>query len=128
MAKYIKLGEKAISFYDAFSRLKLVNQEQVVELTAKQLKSPKVRRAIQTGHLTRSDEAGYEKYKAILNGEEPSKSSDDVDLDDLADKTKEELVKHYKVTYDVSEEDVKAFSKLNKDIMLAELADLEAEE
>lgn len=48
--KHVKLGEKAQSFYDAVTEVKVLPGK-VVELNIRQLRSRKIRSALQGGHL-----------------------------------------------------------------------------
>lgn len=61
-----------------------------------------------------------DQIEVLENGEK-----DEVNFEE---KTKDELVKYYEDNYEVSEDDVKDFSKKNKDDMIAYLKSLETEE
>lgn len=56
MAKKVKLGEKANSFFDPISRLKVL-PGQVIELTKENEASKKVQVALRQGHLSITDES-----------------------------------------------------------------------
>lgn len=116
MAKYVKLGKKAECFYDSYVKLKVLKRE-VIELTKKQEVSPKVRRAIQTGHLEVATKDDYNDY--IGEVENPK---EETEFDEM---TKKELTDYYKQTFEVSEEEVVAFSKKTKEKMIEELEELE---
>lgn len=60
---YVKLGEKAQSFSDPASGLKVL-PKQVIELTKKNLSSKKVETAIKGGHLEKVDEKEFNAYQA----------------------------------------------------------------
>jgi hypothetical protein len=114
MASYVKLGGKAEVFYDAFSELKVV-RGQVVEMNAVQARSLKVKKALSGGHLQMATEAEFK-------GETAEVASEKVDYTEM---TKAELLKFYKETYDVSEEEVAEFKSKTKDEMVTELQGLE---
>lgn len=58
-----------------------------------------------------------EELEGLKGGDQPS----------FEEMTKEQLVEYYKKTYEVSEEDLKVFSKKNKEGMIEELETLEEE-
>lgn len=66
MQKYLKLGEKASSFFDPITRLKLINN-MVIEALPIQLKSPRVKRFIQGGGLSYATKEEYNEYQATLS-------------------------------------------------------------
>jgi len=61
MAEYIKLGDKALSFTDPTTHLKLRN-DQVVKETKKMTQSKKYKAAKLGGHITRATEEEYNEY------------------------------------------------------------------
>lgn len=63
-AKYVKLGDKANSFYDPISTLKVL-PGQMVELTEKALKSKKVINALRQGHLSYTDSEDEGKLETV---------------------------------------------------------------
>lgn len=118
MAKYVKLGIKAECFYDAIANLKALKNE-VYKLTPKQEVSPKIRRAIQTGHLVLSTEKEFNAASApAAEKAKPTK------YDDM---TKSELVEYLKENFQVDETEVEEFEKKKKKEMILELVDLEEE-
>lgn len=67
MAKYVKLGDKALSFYDPNSKLKLTPGV-IVKLEKESRKSKRVMKAIGTGHLQYSTEEAFKKQGKSKTG------------------------------------------------------------
>lgn len=61
MAIFLKLGEKASSFSDSSLRLNIINS-QVVKVPARYKTLPKIRRAINGGHLVEATSKEFDKY------------------------------------------------------------------
>lgn len=129
--KFVKCGEKALGFACPYSRFN-VSKGQVKELvTIEQRRSNKIKTALRGGHLNPATEEEFEKYQASLKGEKPTESAPSPEptlAEELAEKTKAELTKYYEDNYEVSEDDVKGFKKLNHDDMVAELLELAEED
>lgn len=127
MAKYVKLGEKARSFSDAYTEF-TISGDMVKELTTEQQKSVTIQRALMTGHLVQSVESEFDAYEeklaSIISGE-PIKSKAPAKQKKLADMTKDELLAYYKETYEVDSEDEADFVEKNKADRLSFLVDLE---
>lgn len=106
-SKNVKLGEKALSFHDPKTRVKVL-KGQVVALVEHQLASPKIKDALKGGHLEFTDE-------------EPTKSETPVEPKEKAPaapaarfKSKKEAVDYIIDKYDDDiEEDEKDLMKLN---------------
>lgn len=64
----VRLGDRAYSFYDASTGIGLAKGE-VIKLTARQLASVKIRKALHTGHL---------QYAAEVDEKKPLYNEDDV--------------------------------------------------
>ncbi len=126
--KYVKLGPKALSFADPFTRFN-ISGKQVKELeTLEQRRSGKIRRAIAGGHLVVVDESEYLKAQKGLDETVDEETSEPTLRETLEAKTKKELVAYYETNYEVADEEVDAFSKLNKDDMVEELVELAEED
>ena len=115
MAKYVKLGKKAESFYDPYSALKVL-QNQVVELNPKMQSSSRVKAALAGGHLVLVPETEYKAFKGIVP--EPT-------IDSKYGQTAKDLIAYYDSTYEVSKSDMKAFKKMSLEEMVEELDRLE---
>ncbi len=133
MAKYVKLGEKASSFFDPFSRLTLAGKQEVVLLDAKALKSNRVKSALKGGHLSYASESEFAEFGGIVpedTKEKTAKKDEDEDDDEKTIESKygtnaEELLAYYKKTYEVSKTDIKKFKALSLQEMVDELKKLE---
>jgi len=124
MAKYLKLGSKASTFFDPYSRLNISGNE-VVELNPKQIKSDFVKKSLAGGHLSVATEAEFLKFKGIDKiPEKPKEKKEPGKFDDL---TEEELQKYYEDNYQVTKAEIKAFAKLSQEDMVSELTKLEGE-
>ena len=123
MAKYVKLGTMAESFFDASSRLGLAGKD-VKELTSKALRSNRVDAALKGGHLIYASEQEFVKGGGKIVS--PEDSEEIVFTSKFGD-TVEELVNYYKEKYDVKPADIRNFKKLSLDGMAEELAKLESE-
>lgn len=118
MAKYVKLGEKALSFSDPFADDFTISGKQVKKLSATQETSPGVQRALAGGHLVPASKEEFDAFENPVT-EEPT--------DGLDDMTKAELLDHYKETYEVDEDQIAAFEKLDKKGRVEELRRLAKE-
>lgn len=67
--EYVRLNEKAASFYDVTSGLQLANK-QVKKLTAEQYQSKRVQKALKGGHLEYADVEDFEEYLETLATED----------------------------------------------------------
>lgn len=123
--KFVKLGDKAFSFSDPFSRLTLRKGE-IKELeTTNQKRSVRIKNALKGGHLEPATEVEFDKYQdSLLSGTVPSSEKTTTLKDQLAEMTKAELVEYYQSHYEVSEEDLKSFEKLKQKEMVEELVEL----
>ena len=127
MAKYVKLGEQARSFSDAYSEF-TISGKHVKELSTEQQKSIAIQRALTTGHLVQATEQEFldwEEELEIINagGKVPEKKTGKAKK--LTDMTKDELLAFYKETYEVDDDQEADFIALNKAERLAFLQDLE---
>ena len=68
MEKYIKLGEKASSFYDPTTRFAIANG-QVKVVTNAVLKSPRIKRFLKGGGLMLTTKEEYNEYMASIKPE-----------------------------------------------------------
>ena len=123
---YIRIGDKAFSFSDPYSKL-TVRKNQVVKLeTPEQRRSGKIRLALRGGHLQVATEKEYDAYLdsvgAAPKKEQPVEKTFKEKLDDM---TKAQLTEYYKDNYQVGAEDIEAFSKLKHDEMVEELLELD---
>ena len=116
MARYIKLGDKAESFYDPFSEFGLV-RGQVKILEGKTNESQSVKNALKGGHLAFANEAEF----IAVGGEVPEVVPEFTS--EFGDDAKE-ILAYYKKTYEVTKEDVTAFKKLSLQEMVDELTKL----
>jgi hypothetical protein len=119
MARYIKLGDKAESFYDPYSEFGLVGK-QVKLLEDNAAKSNTVTNALKGGHLTFATEAEFVAAGGEVPEEIPAFTSE------FGDDAKE-IIAYYKKTYEVTKEDVTAFKKLSLQEMVDELTKLAKE-
>lgn len=119
MANYVKLGDKAESFYDPFSELSLAGKE-VKVITPKMEASLRVKAALSGGHLSRASEHDYNVFIGKVPVEEEKIESE-------FGSTASELIKYYTNTYEVSSKDLKLFKKKSLAEMVAELTRLEEE-
>ena len=125
MAKYVKLGEKALSFCDPFADDFTINGKLVKKLTPAQESSPAIQRALAGGHLVNATKEEFDASEALLSGKPVE--TDNEPTDDFEDKTKSELLEYYKETYEVDEDQIAAFDKLDKKGRVAELRKLAKE-
>lgn len=84
--KFVKLGEKANSFYDPLTKVKLA-KGQTVELPKNFRESRRILRALKTGHLEYSDETENKGSK------KETKEVKDIDLEKV-DFTEKSLMKY----------------------------------
>jgi len=127
--KYVKLGEKAHGFADPWSRFNIAG-EQVLELeTLNQRRSNKIKQALRGGHLQEASEREFEEYQESLKKMTTKKvetipTPEEVLKEELEEKTKAELLKYYQDNYEVNEDEVKSFDKLNHGERVDELVEL----
>lgn len=127
--KYVKLGEKAYGFADPYSRFH-ISGKQVKELeTPNQRRSNKIRQALRGGHLQNATKEELEKYQESLKtGKVPVKEKEPTPEEalraELEEQTKAELLKYYQEKYEVTEEDIDSFDKLNHGERVEELIEL----
>lgn len=131
MAKrFVKLGPKAKSFADPYSRFK-IRKGQVKELKGPaEINSGRIKMALNGGHLQIASTKEYEEYRESLESLGPlvSNKSPKISLaDKLEEKTKGEMVEYYKANYEVTEDEVEAFKKLKHAEMVIELVELDKE-
>jgi len=130
--KFVKCGIKALSFACPYSGFN-VSRGQVKELTTiEQRRSNKIKAALRGGHLEKATEAEHEAYLESLNPTKDKKKKDAAPeptlKEELMEKTKADLTEYYKSNYEVSDDDVKGFEKLNHDDMVEELIELAEED
>jgi len=127
MAKFIKCGKHALSFHDTFTGFS-ISKNQVLIANRLHTTSGKFKRALSTGHIIEATEEEYQKYLRTLNGEVDVVDPEEISLKEaLEGKSKSQLLDYYKENYELTEEEVIAFSKLNKNDMVGHLVDLEEE-
>jgi hypothetical protein len=124
MAKYVKLGGSAESFYDPYSEFSLAGKE-VKVLEAKALTSNRVKAALSGGHLSHASE------KEFLDAGGVIESGDDTPevetFESEFGNNAEELLAYYKENYEVTKADITAFKKLSLEDKVKELTKLAAE-
>jgi hypothetical protein len=108
---FLKLGEKASSFYDPTSGVNIRGHE-VVKVNAKQMKSKKVIIALRNGHINKTDENAYKIYNGLLDAPiaaETSTADGDITTDprydDLMGMSKKDIL-DWMVTEGFDDEDV----------------------
>lgn len=122
MAKYVKLGEKASSFYDPSTGFK-VSGDKVKEVTKEMQVSKKFKKAIKGGHLEWA-EAGEFVKEIEVDEEADTDSNEQFTEGELMSKSKEALVNlAWKAQLTLDEEDQLSEEKLAKKTK-AELAEL----
>ncbi len=127
MAKYVKLGDNAESFFDPYSRLSLAGK-QVLLLEGKSLTSNRVKLALKGGHLSHATQEEFVKAGGKViekKTQESVKEDDKPTFESKYGNTAEELLAFYEKTYQVTEKDIKAFKKLSLEDMVKELDELE---
>ena len=131
MAIYVKLGEKAESFYDPTTGT-LVSKHEVVILTDKAKFSNKIKKAIAGGHLVSATKQDYEDYIEDngLNTQneavEDWRENQDLDEAVLLKLKKEQLIElaiYYKTEYDA-----KDLASLSKAELVEEITEITSEE
>lgn len=98
MEKYIKLGEKASSFFDPITRFG-ISGKQVKEIFPSQLKNPRIKRFIQGGGLVYATKEEFKEYEASLKNQAvPVKTKVEAETPkkDLEGMTKNELYDYVK--------------------------------
>ena len=128
--KYVKLGPKAGGFSDPYSRFKVLKGQIKELVTQEERRSGKIAAAIRGGHLVVVSESEYEAWSnsKIKAEKVKDENPDEPTLEELLEeKTKAELTRYYEDNYQVSEEDVEAFSKMKHPGMVAELVGLAEE-
>lgn len=112
-SRYFVLGKGCSSFYDPSTQLKVVGKGST-EYKGKI--SKRIEIALKHRHIEEVENAVTEEEvaKAAADAEEPTP---------LEDMTKKELINHYKDNFEVSKDDLAAFSKMNKEEMLEFLAE-----
>jgi len=121
MAKYVKLGDKAESYYDPYSGLSLAGKE-VKELLGTALTSNSIANALKGGHLSHASEYEFVKAGGVIP--EVEKDEEEETIESEFGKNAEELIAYYKKNYEVKAPDVKAFKKLTLQEMVDELTKL----
>lgn len=114
MAKYVKLGKKASSFFDPTSGLKLSNN-QIIEVSSKLINSSKrVNKALKAGHLEWAEEKEFLKYQKSIgvNVETEEEEEEGYNAKSLKKLTKDELVEIAKEQgSDMDEDELNGFNK-----------------
>jgi hypothetical protein len=83
--KFLKLGEKATSFYDPTTRWGIAGNK-IVPILPAQLKSPRIKRFISGGGLTYATKEEYKEYLASLS--KPIKKEEEVKEETKKEETK----------------------------------------
>jgi hypothetical protein len=122
-ATYYGLGKTATNFYCPITKLKVTNGG-FSKLSVNPTK--RITNAVKHGHLVEATKVDYEKWTSKQEGLGSGKLEED-ELD-LSAMTNNKLVDYYKLNYKVSEDDVKVFSKLNKEEKVKFLQDDEDED
>lgn len=126
--RYVKLGPLAGGFADPYSLFKIAKGQVKELVTQREKTAGKIKAAIRGGHLAVASEAEFEEYQESLNPVEEKVKEEEKEPtreDELMELTKDSLTTLYKDTYQVSDEEVEAFSKLKHDDMVVELLALE---
>ena len=126
--KFVKLGDKAFSFSDPFSKLN-IRKGEIKELeTVNQKRSIRIKTALKGGHLEPATEAEFDKYQDSLSPDSETREKSTPTMEEqLSEMTKADLVEYYRSHYEVSEEDLKSFEKLKQKEMVEELVELSEE-
>ena len=130
--RFVKLGSLANIFSDPYSGFKII-RKQVLELVTPQEKtSGKIKAALRGGHLNTATEAEFEEYQEIINPSEEVKEKKEETKEPtleetLTEKTKAQLLEYYKDTYQVDEDQIVVFEKLNHEQRVTELLELDKE-
>lgn len=131
---FVKCGKKAFGFADPFSKFNVTRGEVKELTTTQQLKSGKIKNALRGGHLEFATEEEFnafnKKVEDLKSGkkpedEKPEKTKKELFRETLEDKTKAQLVEYYGENYQVTDEEVEAFSKLKHGEMVEELLSLD---
>lgn len=133
--KYVKLGPRAHTFADPWSRFNISGKQVKKLQTLEQRRSNKIKTALRGGHLVLATEEDFNKYHKSLDSavsadtiEEKQPTAAEKLKQELSERTKASLSEYYQDTYEVTDKEVKDFEKLTHDQMvdeLMELADLE---
>jgi len=118
MAQYIKLGQKAESFYDPFSKLSLVGK-QVAEFSGKVANSNRVKLGLSGGHLSYASEAEF-----LAAG---GKLLDLLTVESKFGTNAVELTTYYSNNFKPTASELKKFKKLKLLDMVNELTELDEE-
>lgn len=125
MSKKVKLGDKANSFYDPTSKLKVLPGD-VIELKAIHKVSSRVIKALRDGHLQVTDAASTKEVKETVKEKEvnPNKWIEELDMvpEKISKLKKEQLIqiaKFYETEY--SDEEL---GDLKKDELVEEIFEL----
>lgn len=120
VAKKVKLGKNASSFFDAITRLKVL-PGQIASVSKVQAKSEKFRNALQNGWLVETNEEPKKE-------DAPVDSSEDEDETDFNKMKVAELVQYIEETYDLDEEELTKVRKMKKDDLISYIEEQEEEE
>lgn len=129
MATYVKLGDKAESFYDPYSGLTLAGKE-VVKLSPIAVSSFAVQNALKGGHLSHASEPEFIKAGGVVEKAPDVEEKKDDDPDTIVSdfgSNAEELIQYYKDNYEVKKKDIDDFKKLSLQEMVDELTKLAQE-
>lgn len=131
--RYFVLGKKASIFFDPVTRLKVTSTDTSEPDTSEAPLSRRTKMALEKGHIKELDGP----TDAPEKGAEDEKKSNELTVEALKTvKAKdlgkahsaEEFMTFYKENYEVSEEDEKAFAKMNKTEKAKFLQDAEADD
>jgi hypothetical protein len=119
MANYLKLGEKAESFFDPISRLK-ITKGKVVKLDSIP-KTPKVLKALKNGHIEKTTEDDYSKMMkiapAVVEAPPAPTFNRTPDAEFLGTMKKEEIIAWAK-TFGFDDDDMASLTELKKSDMI----------
>lgn len=132
--RYFVLGKKASIFFDPVTRLKVTSTDTSKPDETEAPLSKRIKMALEAGHIKQLE--GPTDAPQTENTEEDEKSKEltvealkTVKAKDLGKAhSAEEFMAFYKENYEVSEEDEKAFAKMNKTEKAKFLQDAEAED
>ena len=125
MAKYVKLGGAAESFYDPYSDFSLAGKE-VKALEHKALDSNRVKAALSGGHLSYASEKEFIDAGGVIESGDDTPDNIETFESEFGNNA-EELLAYYKENYDVSKTDITAFKKLSLEAKVEELTRLALE-
>lgn len=124
---YFKLGPKSSIFFDSKTGLKVTANNPASVDSLKARTSKKIAEAKANNHIIEITEDEFKKLSASVE----SNDSDEDNLpieEKLSKMNKAELMEYYKENFEVDDNLIADFNKLNKDERVKFLVDLESEE